>query len=333
MLGFLFECVNEGQDFETLMRNWMTKADPLSYLRPTAAPSVGNIETAEKIFARMGYGPRDLERVFLTLDQVPQRAILWSPPTSTSPAQYFPTSEILRSTTLCENEEPSKTTKLFSELLPNKAITPTSYADAPIKDISFRQFALKVLPAVSTIEALPTDPIQPYFFTTGKPGSKSVFSIHSDVEGSHTASWYKWGHDLPLSRANLQEKFKRVKAIITFPHMWDDLAAPEVFDEAKIESFKFKRYGIRLLFVLEGAKERFPGELGLFPTLVKGEFHSVRETVEAFSKQGRIEQPNRDDHVGGISVEKDTEIGGKGLILGVRTKIGQISRYRITLFE
>lgn len=46
MLGFLFECVNDDQDFETLKRNWMTKADPLSYMRPTAAPSVGNIESA-----------------------------------------------------------------------------------------------------------------------------------------------------------------------------------------------------------------------------------------------------------------------------------------------
>ena len=311
----------------------------------------------------MDYKPRDVERVFLTLDQVPQRAILWSPPTSNSSAQSVATSEISGSTTLCEKiEDPSKTTELFSKLLPNKAITPTSYADAPIKDISFRQFVLKVLPAASIIEAFPTNSMQPYFFTSGKPGSKPVFSFHSDAKGSHTASWYKWSRELPLFYANLQEMPTRVRAIITFPHMWDDLEAREVFDEAKIESFRFKRHGIRLLFVLEGAKEMAarklalfptlvkgvfhsvrktveassvlegakemaPGKLALFPMLVKGVFHSVHKTVEAFSNQGRIEQPNRDDHVGGISVEKNTDIGGKGIVLGVQTRTGQVSRY------
>lgn len=326
MLGYLFECVNAGQDFDTLKANWMTKADPLSYMRPTAAPSVGNIESAERIFARMGYTPRDLERVYLTLDQVPQSAILWASPS-------FAPSLASESSTLCEEQAVSKTPKLFEHLLPTKHSKPASasYTDAPIKEVSFRHFALKILPTISTMEALPTNPIQPYFFTTGKPGSKPIMSFHN--EGSHTASWYTWGNARPPKDASLQEKFTPVKAIITFPHMWDDLAAPEVFDEAKVESFKHKRHGIRLLFVLEGAKETATHGLCLFPTLMKGEFHSVRKTVEACSNNGRLEQPEAGDQVAGISVEQHKPKGDKGILLGISTKGGQVSRYRITLFE
>jgi hypothetical protein len=325
MLGYLFECVNKGQDFDTLKHNWMTKADPLSYMRPTAAPSTGNVESAEKIFARMGYTPRDLERVFLTLDQVPQSAILWASSSTLSWAS--------ESSTSYEKEDVSKTSKLFGHLLPPKysKLAPTSYTDAPINEVSFRHFVLKILPTISTMEALPTDPLQPYFFTTGKPGSKPIMSFHSG--GSHTASWYTWGHAGALSNASLKEKFTPVKAVITFPHMWDDLAAPEVLDEAKVESFKHKRHGIRLLFVLAGAKEKVNPGLCLFPTLMKGEFHSVRKTVEACSNSGRLEQPEAGDHVGGICVEKNKPEGDRGILLGVRTKGGQVSRYRITLFE
>ena len=328
LLGYLLECVNEGQDFETLKQNWMAKADPLSYMRPTAAPTVGNIESAEKIFARMGYTPRDLERVFLTLDQVPQSAILWTPPASSSALSAGP------SMTVCENENASKTQKLFGHLLPtNKSKPLASYNDAPVKEVSFRHFVLKVLPTISTLEFLPAKSIQAYFFTTGKPGSKPIFSFHSEAGGSHTASWYAWGGRAAPSNANLEEKWTPVKAIITFPHLWDDLAAPEVFDEAKVEAFKFKRHGIRLLFVLEGAKEISTRELCLFPTIMKGEFHSVRKTVEACSQKGQIEQPKAGDQVGGISIEKDSPKGDKELVLGVRTKGGQVSRYQITLFE
>lgn len=225
MLGYLLECVNEGQDFETLKKNWMNKADPLSYMRPTAVPSVGNIESAERIFARMGYTPRDLERVFLTLDQVPQSAILWTP--SAPDSLVSATSSI----TLAENEHSAKAPKLFGHLLPSPSkISKGSYEDAPLKDISFRQFILKVLPTILTIEVLPPNPAQLYFFTTGKPGTKPIMSFHSDAEGSHTASWYAWGHPNSLSYASLQEKWTPIKAIITFPHMWDHLAGQDIFD-------------------------------------------------------------------------------------------------------
>lgn len=60
----------------------------------------------------------------------------------------------------------------------------------------------------------------------------------------------------------------------------------------------------------------------------------MRKTVEAASSKGTVEQPeDGGDHVGGISVEKDKDKSDKGMVLGIHTKGGQVSRYRITLFE
>ena len=110
MLSYLFKHVNEGQDFETLKKNWQRKASHLSYLGPTAARFIGDIASAEKVIAKLGFKPQDLERVYLTMGQVPKSAMLWSP-TGSSPTPAL------------------------------------SYSDAPIKNITFRHFVNKILPA------------------------------------------------------------------------------------------------------------------------------------------------------------------------------------------
>jgi hypothetical protein len=127
MIGFLLECVTKGQDFEMLKDNWQRKANPLAYLRPVAAPSVGNIESAVKIFARLGYSPRDLERVDLTLDQVPESGILWSSDSIEAVSSAVSATSVV--------EDTSKPQKLFNSLLPrpsNRNKDTVSYSDAPL---------------------------------------------------------------------------------------------------------------------------------------------------------------------------------------------------------
>jgi hypothetical protein len=329
MVGFLLDCITRGDTFEETKRAWTTKADPLSYMRPTAAPSVGNIESAEKIFARLGYTPNDLRRAFLTLDQVPESAILWRVPVPTE------LNDSKSSVTLVP-EASDTIQKLFDRLLPaknNTKATPIDFSGAPVKDISFRKFVSSVLPTTANLQLLPNSPIQPYFFTTGLDGSKPIMSFHN--EGGHTASWYTWGSPAAPKLASLKNgEWTPVKAIVSFPHMWDEFtSASEALNENKAEAFKFKRHGIKFMFVLERVKDVGNNRsLCLFPTLMKGDFHSVRKTVEAFSNKGELEQPEKGkDHVGGFSIEKD---GGKAnFIVGVKTKEGQVSRYHITLFE
>lgn len=335
MIGYLMECIDEGQDFETLRTNWARKVDPLSYMRPQAAPSIGNIESAEKTLARMGYTQRDLERVHLTLDQVPRSGILWEPTGSPkNQSQNGNTASSLSTAT----EGLSKS--IFGNLMSQAKLkaTTTIYEAAPVTNISFRKFALSVLPKAASISLeIPHSNIRPYFFTTGKPGSKPIMSFHSD--GDHTASWYTWGIPRPASYASLKPGWTTVNSIISFPHMWHHLSnASHALDQSKADAFKFKRHNIRFLFVLEGAKERLDIDLALFPTLMRGEFHAVRKTIEEYSKKGKLEQPAQNkssvqselQHVGGLAVVKDSD---HALVIGVKTKTGQLSRYKITLFE
>jgi hypothetical protein len=103
-------------------------------------------------------------------------------------------------------------------------------------------------------------------------------------------------------------------------------------ESEKRQAFRFKRHGVRFLFTLEGAREMNGSrELCLFPTLMKGEFHAARSTVEAFSMRGRIEYPVKvEDMVAGLAVKEDDPVS---MTVGVRTKDGQVSRYKIDLLE
>jgi hypothetical protein len=231
------------------------------------------------------------------------------------------------------NDAP-KPQKLFGNLLatPRKTTKDTvPYVDAPLQDCTFRKFVIAILPNVSELAVLPTQEIQPFFLTTGKEHSKPIMSFHK--EGLHTASWYTWGDPSSPKHATMKQEWTPVRAIVSFPHMWDEFAsADEALDEVKADDFKFKRHGIKYLFCVEGARDaKTDRNLCLFPTLMRGEFHSVRKTVEAFSQQGRMEEPEKGkEHAAGFQVHKDKK---SDLIVGIKTKTGQVSRYRITMFD
>jgi hypothetical protein len=317
LIGVLLEGIRNGDLFETMRMKWVKKANPHCYLRPTSDPSISNIKSAEKLFAKLGYTPYDLERQYLTLDQVPPSGILWSP---------------CKGVVHHEVSAPDQN-KLFAHLLPDTKAKLDPYTDTPVKDISFRQFVLKVLPDTATIEIFPEIQVEPYFFITGKPNSKPIMNFHK--EGSHTASWYAWSQRRVRSLACMKNEWTAVTSIISFPHMWDDLHAIDGLDEAKAEGFKYKRYGIHYLITLQDAREYTVGQtpgLMFFPTLLKEEFYPVSKTVEKFSSNGTVQQPKSDaQQVAGLAIRKD--IAMNDVILGVRSKANQVSRYRITLFE
>lgn len=76
MIGTLLDDIQEGKPLDRIRKAFADKMSPLQYLRPTAAPSAGNIAQAEKLFEQLGLAPA-LERRFARLDEV--RAF-WQPP-------------------------------------------------------------------------------------------------------------------------------------------------------------------------------------------------------------------------------------------------------------
>ncbi|KAF4637243.1 hypothetical protein G7Y89_g840 [Cudoniella acicularis] len=271
----------------------------------------------------------------MTLDQVPKSGFLWSPPSTEAPAEK--PVKVSTSTEMFE-ERPAKRQKLFTSVIPKvgklSAVKEIQFNEAPLKDISFRKFALKILPTISSLAVLiPAISVQPYFFSTGKPDAKPIMAFHK--EGGHTGSWYTWGDRGIPFRASLKgNSWTPVNGIISFPHMWDEFeSAADALDETKAEAFKFKRHGIHFLFCLEGAKENdTERELCLFPTLMRGEFHPVRSTVEAFSRKGKMGLPEEGKPLAaGLMVEKNER--GCEMTVGVKTTTGQVCRYNIKLFD
>lgn len=84
MIGTLLEDIGAGLSFDDVKRKFAAKMDPTKYLRPTAAPSDGNIAQAEKIIATMR-AAGSLERRFARLEDL---TLLWrpAPPKPSTPA-------------------------------------------------------------------------------------------------------------------------------------------------------------------------------------------------------------------------------------------------------
>ena len=75
MAGTLLEDIAVGMDFNAISKRFAEKMHPLQYLRPQAAPKIGNIEQAEKVVEQMGIAA-SLERRFARIDEIDA---LWKP--------------------------------------------------------------------------------------------------------------------------------------------------------------------------------------------------------------------------------------------------------------
>ena len=333
VVGQLLSDVAAGNDHSYIERRWLSMADPHVYLRSTADPLVGNFVQAEKIFHNLGYSKQDLVRYFMTVDQVPESAILW------------------KDTIAWEG----KTVVYPENPLPS---SPSSEAPSDAQHMSFRSFVCRVLPSAQQVDLWLQPKARLAFFTTGSPGAKPPFQFSSTL---NTAAWYLWSKDLPVTQARLKEGWNRVSSILSYPHMWDYLSAGEGIDyfdddaweavpaveptaetegvgatEASAKKPKpfwpHSRHGVRYVFALQDAQETQRMSAMLFPAILRAEFHCVRKTIEAFSKEEAIRGPLNAlaQQVGGVAggSHRWTE-----MLVKVTTVEGFKAVYKLTLFD
>jgi hypothetical protein len=340
IIGTLLTDIKSGLEFDDISKRWNNLANGLAYMRPTALPSAGNVQVAEKSFADLGYTKDDLMRYFMTIDQIPDAAVLWK-----DQALF----NQLASTRGAEEAGSRIFASLDSKIGNSKSLTsnslPAKFKDdqGPPTKVSFRTFARKTLPDVELLELEIASSRQMGFFTIGAPNSKSPFYFGSET---NTASWYRWGQARNVSNVGLTAGYCKVAAITTFPHMWEYMTAQEAVafeDSSDVgagagEVTKRRWIGarddIRFMFCLQGAKSdtRTTG-LCLFPSLMRGEFHGVRKTVEAFSQQHQIAQPlpgSGAEQVAGVCNLKNE---WETLLVRVTLKSGIRTKYSIALFD
>lgn len=76
MIGTLLEDIQAGMAFDTVSRRFAEKMHPSNYMRSQVAPTVGNIQQAEKLVEKLGL-QNSLQRRYLAIDEIP--SFVWRP--------------------------------------------------------------------------------------------------------------------------------------------------------------------------------------------------------------------------------------------------------------
>lgn len=251
VLGTLLEDIESGMSLTAISERWKNKLNPLQYQRPTAAPTVGNVAAAEKIFDKLGL-EKSLQRRYARLDEIPAEVTIWRPAAAA----------------------PVKVAKpgLFSELLPeSKKDEPLRF---PADAMSWAKFARNVLPttqkmllrvpSVGSFYGLLTavDMDAPAIIQWDRPEKRNPFSWYFYNQGSLRSNW-----DLDSTAA--------VTAIFEAPSNWYTAKS---------------HHGDKLFFALDGCKDNSNSSLCLFPEVLRSELREVRSTIESYSKTRRVER-------------------------------------------
>lgn len=321
-VGTLLSGIKESKSFQEIQASWNQIAGPLNYMRPTAAPTAGNISMAEQLFSSLGLTKEDMRREYLTPSQIPDNAYVFR--------DHEYTALKTRSSGIFGHITPKNASK---EQHRQSTSTQRSRNDIPPTSVSFSTFVRKILPTAKNVQyQLSREPAHLYFFITGRPGTKPLMQWHDE---KNRVSWYT--HVLPVSVENhgLSPDWTPVSYIIPFPHLWDGIPTTTIFplsEDAAAFRYYHSKNGFRYLVGFDGIYDPRDNELCLFPTLLKSGFHGVRSTIERYSKMGRVEMPDAGPIVGGIEINKSKSKDKKHLFRVIDQR-GQQGTYEIVLFE
>lgn len=319
-VGTLLSDVKENKSFREIQASWNRIAGPINYMRPTTAPTAGNISMAEKLFSSLGLTKEDMRREYLTPRGIPDNAYIFRD------YQYTALKTLRQS--IFAHITPKNASKEQHE----QSNSPqTSRNDIPPTSVSFSTFVRKILPTAQKVQYhLSREPIHLYFFITGLPDTKPLMQWHDDT---NRASWYTHIHPTSVENYGLSPDWAPVSYIIPFPHLWDGIPMTTTFPLSE-DTAAFKYYhsknGFRYLVGLDGITNLRDTELCLFPTLLKSEFHGVRSTIERYSKMGRVQVSDAGPIVGGVAINKSNM---KKHLFRVMDQRGQQDTYEIMLFE
>lgn len=254
MIGTLLADIQQDLPFAEIKARFAAKLHPLQYQRPTAPPSAGNIAQAEKIVAQLKAAGA-LERRFARLDDL---QTLWRPATSGRagvPGGVF------------AGVKPGKQGKKEAP----KTTLPTT-------KMTWQKFARTVLPTAEHIEFMVPAGKRIYLaFVTAKHADAAPILQWDQPERRNPATCYVYiDGSTPQRWGLVPDVYHPVTAVALHPAHWD-------------ASKNFSHIGETATFVLAGAKDReYVKGAGLFPEWLKSEFHPIRATIEAYTREAVI---------------------------------------------
>lgn len=160
---------------------------------------------------------------------------------------------------------------VFARLRPRQRAA-NDAMDAPAQTLTWEKFQRTVLPTARAIDLyLSTKNSYCGMLTASDPNAPLLFQWDNPV------SWYVYVSGSDPDHWRLQaDTYGRVSAITLKPSMWTDPT-------------KFAHQSQGVILLLDGARDTTHDGLSIFPEFLRSEFHSVRKTLEAFSKQGKVE--------------------------------------------
>lgn len=253
MIGTLLDDIKSGMAFEQVKARFGAKMDPTKYLRPQAAPSAGNIEAAEKTLTLLG-GAASLARRYARFEEIPK---IWQPKSKT--------------------EIKSVGSGIFTSVTPKmnaRQVPKNSPIEINGGAITWAKFRRKVLPPADCILYFASMARQPFaaYVTATNPDAPPILRYDHEC-ARNPVSWYTiQGGTTPLQWSLPQRGgFIPVTGIATRPQHF---LCPDETDG--------------IIFLLAGASPTEPQSLALFPEILRGEFHAIRSTIEAYSAANRL---------------------------------------------
>ncbi len=192
MLGTLLDDIQSGMDFKSVSRRFADKMRPDRYLRPTAAPTQGNIDRAERLIEQLGIGSA-LRRRYARIEELD---LIWA--TKSAPPA-------------------TPVAGIFGHLRSQTKNSTVGNSDSPPITITFEKFARKVLPDAVEVEYYLTNTLQSFagILTAAVADAPHIF------QWDNPFSWYVWiGGSLPKSWKLPSSGWHRVTGITYQPSMW-----------------------------------------------------------------------------------------------------------------
>lgn len=247
MIGTLLDDIATGMVFDDVSRRFAAKMHPLQYQRPQVAPTPGNIAQAEKIIQQLGTAGA-FERRFARLDEL---KTIWKP---------------------AQNPEPPKGGSIFSHLIPKNSNPKIPEIEAPAVTMTWEKFSRTVLPGAISIEFYAQNGRDNYsaITTAARDDAPPILQWDSEQNRNPFASYVYHNGSSPKDW-NITPGFVPVSAVCFTPSMWQT---------------GFSHHGKSVYFILSGAKDTRYKKSGnaIFPENLKNDFHSIRATVEAYSR-------------------------------------------------
>lgn len=246
MIGTLLDDIKRGLSLVDIKANFDKKMAPDKYMRPQAAPSTGNLVQAEKLVSEMGVAG-SLKRRYATMNDLRDAGQLDWEPSATKELREHP--RVDERLDVFSGLSKPRTVVAEAGHVPQVRMTWVKFVDKILGDASAMSFYVPFVKSsygsVLTAEDMSAPPILKWDHL----GARNPFSWYVYTKGSLYSNWG------------------------LVPGRWVDVTGV------------WSIFTSRALLILKGARDinKEPG-MGLFPENLKPEFHSIRQSIEAYSQ-------------------------------------------------